>query len=81
MMDATSVPDRKEPVVQRTEASMAEAEARRLFQRVLAGWAMDVLALRRAGLDRPTWRPCIPRYPVGSRQDLPHYERQGRTAS
>lgn len=67
--------------MQRTEASMAEAEAKRLFQRVLAGWAMDVLMLRHAGLDRPTWRPSAPRCPVGSRQDLPRYQRQGRTAS
>jgi len=31
----------------------AEQEARRKYQRVLANWASDVLALRRAGLDRP----------------------------
>ena len=31
----------------------AEVEVRRMFQRTLGGWAMDLLALRRAGLDRP----------------------------
>ncbi|MFU8830127.1 MAG: hypothetical protein ACNA8P_11940 [Phycisphaerales bacterium] len=29
-------------------------EAREMFQRTLAHWAMDVLRLRGAGLDRPT---------------------------
>lgn len=32
----------------------AELEARDMFQRVLAPWAMDVLRLKAAGLDRPT---------------------------
>lgn len=27
--------------------------ARRMYRRVLAGWAMDVLALRASGLDKP----------------------------
>lgn len=27
-----------------------------MFQRVLTGWAMDALSLRRQGLDRPTSR-------------------------
>jgi hypothetical protein len=31
----------------------AEVEVRRMFQRTLGGWAMDLLALRRAGLDTP----------------------------
>lgn len=31
----------------------AELEARRLFHRTLSAWAMDVLALRRRGLDTP----------------------------
>jgi len=31
----------------------AEQEARRMFQRVLAPWASDLLALRARGLDRP----------------------------
>ncbi|MFG0326748.1 MAG: hypothetical protein ACF8SC_05720 [Phycisphaerales bacterium JB037] len=39
------------------EMSPAEAEARRLFQRVLSRWAMDALHLRRLGLDRPCFRP------------------------
>lgn len=32
------------------------AAARRMFERVLTGWAMDVLALRRRGLDLPGYR-------------------------
>lgn len=32
------------------------ATARRMFERVLTGWAMDVLSLRRRGLDRPGYR-------------------------
>ncbi len=32
------------------------AAARRMFERVLTGWAMDVLSLRRRGLDRPGYR-------------------------
>jgi hypothetical protein len=31
----------------------AELEARAMFQRILALWAMDVLRLKAAGLDRP----------------------------
>lgn len=31
----------------------AELEARRMFHRTLSAWAMDVLALRRRGLDKP----------------------------
>lgn len=31
----------------------AERRARELFQRTLARWAMDALALRKHGLDRP----------------------------
>ena len=34
----------------------AVREARAIYQRVLAGWAMDVLELRRGGLDRPSLR-------------------------
>lgn len=32
----------------------AELEARDMFQRVLSHWAMDVLRLKAAGIDRPT---------------------------
>lgn len=35
-----------------TEATTPRA----MFERVLAAWAMDVLSLRRRGLDRPTVR-------------------------
>ena len=35
----------------RTPAAVQE-----MFQRVITGWAMDALALRRRGLDRPTAR-------------------------
>lgn len=31
----------------------AELEARRMFHRTLSAWAMDVLALRKRGLDTP----------------------------
>jgi len=34
----------------------AVREARALYRRVLAGWAFDSLALRRVGLDRPSFR-------------------------
>ncbi len=34
----------------------AVREARAIYQRVLAGWAMDVLELRRGGLDKPSLR-------------------------
>ena len=37
------------------EAQHAVDEARRVFQRILPIWACDLLALRRAGLDRPAW--------------------------
>jgi hypothetical protein len=37
------------------EADRAVAGARRLFARTLACWASDMLALRRAGFNRPTW--------------------------
>ncbi len=35
-------------------------EARRKFRRVLCAWAGDALALRRAGLDRPTFAAAAP---------------------
>jgi hypothetical protein len=34
-------------------ATGPEARAQLMFQRVITGWAMDALALRRRGLDRP----------------------------
>lgn len=37
----------------RCQAVEAEALAQAMFRRVLTGWAMDLLALRRSGLDRP----------------------------
>lgn len=40
-------------------------EARRMYQRVLAGWASDVLMLRRTGALSPRWSAaragCAPR--------------------
>ena len=36
----------------------AVREARAIYHRVLAGWAMDVLELRRGGLDKPSLRAC-----------------------
>ncbi len=41
------------------ESQRAVDDSRRLFHRTLACWVCDVLALRRAGLDRPRWRPGI----------------------
>jgi len=38
-------------------AAHARAEAVAMFQFTLAHWARDVLTLRAAGLDRPSWRP------------------------
>ncbi len=41
------------------ESQRAMEDSRRLFHRTLACWVCDVLALKRAGLDRPRWRPGI----------------------
>lgn len=38
------------------EGERARQEARKMFQRVLANWASDLLALRSGGLDRPVRR-------------------------
>lgn len=46
------------------EAERAVFEARAMFQRVLTGWAMDVLALRREGLDTPTVRAPQDNFPI-----------------
>lgn len=35
------------------ESEAARSEMRRMFNRTLSAWAMDVLELRRRGLDRP----------------------------
>jgi hypothetical protein len=40
---------------------MTPERATRMFQRVLGGWAVDCLRLRRDGLDRPTARHLIRR--------------------
>lgn len=45
--------------LRRTPASDPSAAARIMFERMLAAWAMDVLALRRRGLDRPGRRGVI----------------------
>ena len=37
------------------QAEQAVLRARRIFQRTLAAWACDVLALRHTGFIRPTW--------------------------
>lgn len=39
-----------------TTDRMSEQQARRMFRAVLAPWAMDMLSLRRRGLDRPSRR-------------------------
>jgi hypothetical protein len=38
------------------DAELARLEAQQMFQKMLTGWAWDVLQLRRAGLDVPTHR-------------------------
>ncbi len=43
-----------------TEAQRMVEASQQLFGRTLAGWASDILALRRAGLDRPGWRDGEP---------------------
>ena len=40
--------------------SIAEARARQMFERVLVGWASDLLHLRRQGLTTPGWRVADP---------------------
>lgn len=35
-------------------------DVRRMFNKVLQSWAMDVLALKRKGLDRPSVREPTP---------------------
>lgn len=39
-----------------TDARMQVMNAKAMFQRVLTGWASDVLALRKRGWDRPCLR-------------------------
>lgn len=47
------------------DGERAMRDARRMFRKVLVGWASDTLALRRAGLDRPTVRAaCQPATPL-----------------
>lgn len=43
----------------------APSEVRRMYHRVLAGWARDALSLRRRGLDRPTARGALGVFPIG----------------
>lgn len=45
--------------VRRRSVSDPRVAARAMFERVLGAWAMDVLALRRRGLDRPGRRGLI----------------------
>lgn len=40
----------------RSSALWIEDQARAMYRRVLSGWAMDALTLRRKGLDRPCAR-------------------------
>jgi hypothetical protein len=39
-----------------SQPAQAHIEAQSMFHRVVTGWAMDTLALRRSGLDRPSAR-------------------------
>jgi hypothetical protein len=51
------------PAAQTTVQKAVEREvleANRKFRRVLCAWAGDALALRRAGLDRPTFASAGP---------------------
>ncbi len=45
----------------------ALAESQRLFQRVLASWASDLIMLRRSGLDQPGPRAGIWAAELGDR--------------
>jgi hypothetical protein len=45
-------------------ASHPENPTRDMFRRYLSGWAMDLLELRRQGLDRPCTRDCADAGPV-----------------
>ena len=45
-----------EPVRDQHAPSIGPAEAKRMFHRMLANWAGDVLHLRKHGLDRPGLR-------------------------
>ena len=40
-------------------ATLAEARAKAMFDRVLVGWASDLLHLRRQGLNEPGWREQV----------------------
>lgn len=42
-----------EPPAGLRSPEQAEKAAQRLFRKALAGWAMDLMDLRRRGLDRP----------------------------
>jgi len=39
-----------------SQKDLQAMDARRMFNRVLAAWAMDVLALKKRNLDRPSLR-------------------------
>lgn len=43
-------------LVSQRRSELDQTPAARMFRRVLAPWAMDIMRLRRAGLDRPTAR-------------------------
>ena len=40
-------------------ATLAEARAKAMFDRVLVSWASDLLHLRRQGLNEPGWREQV----------------------
>ncbi len=42
--------------VSQRRSELVQSGAAEMFRRVLAPWAMDIMRLRRAGLDRPTAR-------------------------
>ncbi len=50
------------------QGERARAEAERMFRRVASQWAMDVLSLRRAGLDVPGGRRVAERAAGGLRR-------------
>lgn len=54
----------------RSQAEQALIDSRRLFQRHLSTWAMDCLALRQRGLDRPSARtgmyPAQPAFKIAA---------------
>lgn len=57
-MAAAGLMERAMPIVQQVNGRERVMIAKGMFQKTIAGWASDVLALRRRGWDRPCLRLC-----------------------